>query len=415
VNNTSCRHIIWLVIVGLFFASVTETHAQAFGFEIDKGRKKVHIPFELHNNLIVVPIVLNNAIPLRFIVDSGVKTAILTERLFSDILNIDYGRQISLMGADRTREIQAYVARNVLLDLPGVTAKSQSILVLEDDYLELSKNIGTRVHGIIGYELFRRFVVKIDYKRRYLTLYEPAFFKPKKKYTKIPIEIKDAKPYLNANLKLNESDSVNAKFLVDTGASHTVLLNMGSSENIELPDVHLPMLLGKGLGGDIHGSLGRIETIEFGPYDFNQPIISFAEQVEFDEVFKKTGRNGSVGGAILSRFRVIFDYFNESLYLKKSARYHDTFDYNMSGIDLITDGNNFNKFIVYDVAEDSPAHRAGIKKGDEVISINTYPSRIFNLSDFSTLFMEKENKVVRMQLKRDGEEVKAKFRLEKRL
>jgi hypothetical protein len=363
-------HILCFGLFCISFFRPVLSCGQAFGFEIEKGKKRIHIPFEIHNNLIVVPIVLNKAVPLRFIVDSGVKTAILTERLFSDILYIDYDREISMVGADGTREIHAYVARNVQLDLPGVSATSQSILVLEDDYLQLSNHIGTQVHGIIGYELFRRFVVKINYNRQLMTLYEPAYFKAKKKYETIPISIEDAKPYINADLMLHTGDSIDAKLLVDTGASHSVLLNMGSCKNIPLPDVHIPMLLGKGLGGDIHGNIGRINEVEVGPFDLDEPIISFANEMDYENVFKKTGRNGSVGGGLLSRFHVILDYFNESLYLKKAPGFKRDFNYNMSGIDLITEGSNFNRFIVHDVAVGSPAYEAGVKKGDEVISVN---------------------------------------------
>ena len=39
--------------------------AQNLGFTLANGQRKVQIPFELYNNLIVVPVVLNDALPLN--------------------------------------------------------------------------------------------------------------------------------------------------------------------------------------------------------------------------------------------------------------------------------------------------------------------------------------------------------------
>lgn len=52
------------------------TAAQNLGFTIADGRQRVDIPIEVVNNLIVVPVILNETLPLKFIVDTGVRTAI---------------------------------------------------------------------------------------------------------------------------------------------------------------------------------------------------------------------------------------------------------------------------------------------------------------------------------------------------
>ena len=166
------------------------------GFKITEGRKSVKIPFETHNNLIVIPIVLNNTIPLRFVLDTGVRTAILTEKAYGDILNISYDRVLSMYGADGVTKVEAYVANNISLRLPGVVGYGQAMLVLREDYLLLRNSLGTDVSGILGYEVFSRFIVTINYAKNYLVLTEPEYYKIKKSHTEIPIVIEDTKPYL---------------------------------------------------------------------------------------------------------------------------------------------------------------------------------------------------------------------------
>ena len=141
------------------------------------GRTRVEIPIEIHNNLVVVPLVLNDQLPLKFVLDTGVRTAILTQKSFSDILNLVYSRKYTITGPGGEKMVDAYVTNNVSLGLPGVHGRGHALLVLDQDYLELRNYLGTDVHGILGYELFSRFIVKVDYERNLLTLYLPNVFK----------------------------------------------------------------------------------------------------------------------------------------------------------------------------------------------------------------------------------------------
>jgi len=103
------------------------------------------------------------------------------------------------------------------------------------------------VHGILGYELFSRFVVKIDYEARTLTLMAPHKFKPSKKYTRLPITVEDTKPYYVAEVKINDTTSISAKLMVDTGASHGLFLDPESNSKIVVPQKSIASVIGRGL------------------------------------------------------------------------------------------------------------------------------------------------------------------------
>ncbi len=158
--------MVWrsLVFSWLFLAA-TNLQGQHLGFTLSNGKKRVQIPIEVYNNLVVVPVVLNGALPLKFILDTGVRTSILTQKTFSDILNLQYSRKYSISGPGGDKLVDAYVTNNVSIDLPGVSGKGHAMLVLAEDYLELRNYLGTDVHGILGYELFSRFIIEIDYQK----------------------------------------------------------------------------------------------------------------------------------------------------------------------------------------------------------------------------------------------------------
>ena len=175
------------ILYVLFYSQFCFGQTHILGFAMPEGVRRVDIPIEIHNNLVVVPVILNNQLPLKFIVDTGVRTAILTEKIYSDILNLSYSRKYTISGPGGQQLVDAYITSNVTLDMPGIHGEGHSLLVLGEDYLELKNSMGTEVHGIFGYELFSRFVVKIDYENKKMTLLLPNRFKPKKSYEVIPI------------------------------------------------------------------------------------------------------------------------------------------------------------------------------------------------------------------------------------
>src|SRR3989337_4429526 len=114
--------MVWRSLVFcLFFLGATSLPGQQLGFSINNGKKRVQIPIEIYNNLVVIPVVLNGALPLKFILDTGVRTSILTQKTFSDILNLHYSRKYTISGPGGHKLVDAYVTNNVSIDLPGVS------------------------------------------------------------------------------------------------------------------------------------------------------------------------------------------------------------------------------------------------------------------------------------------------------
>ena len=403
----------YFVVALLSLGHIHLSPAQTIGFVLKDGAKRIDIPFETFNNLIIVPVTLNDAIPLRFILDTGVQTTILTERTFSDLLNIQYHRKLTLYGADGDKGVDAYVAGDVTLELPGTIGKGQVMLVLEEDYLQLKNYLGENVHGILGYEIFRRFVVKIDYVSNILTLYEPSSFKPPKGYAAIPITIEETKPYMMAAVTLENKSTTTSKLMIDTGASHSLLLDANSHPSYELPEKRVRCNLGRGLGGDIDGYLGRIDQIAFDDFAFEQVISSFPDTSRLGASFKSTGRQGTLGAGILKRFTVIIDYSNNKLFFRKNKYYKDDFEYNMSGLEMIAIGEGLNTFVVDDVRSDSPADSAGVMAGDTLRKVNGMNAKNLDLNDLHNIFRSKEGKKMRIKIQREGEVIKKVFRLER--
>ena len=400
----------------LFFILVNSVcRAQTLGFSLPNGKSKVQFPIEIYNNLVVVPVILNHQLPLKFILDTGVRTSILTEKAYSDILNLPYSRQLIISGPGEERLVVAYVTNNVSLDMPGVQGRGHAMLVLEEDYLELRNYLGTDVHGILGYELFSRFIIQVDYERKLLTLMLPHRFKEKRKYKWMPALIQDTKPYVTANLQLNDTTSVSAKLLVDSGASHGLLLEANSNSKITVPQKNLTSIIGRGLGGVITGKIGKIKSIKLSGFEIEDVITNFPDPETYMDTLKTSrlvSRNGSLGGEILSRFTVIYNFPGEKIYLKKNGAYKKKFYFSLSGLTIRAKGSRLKSFEVTNVRVGSVAAQADVRVGDRIISVNGIVASDLNLNVVNAFLNSKPGRRIVLQLERGTEKLKKEFRLE---
>jgi hypothetical protein len=405
------RKYLFLLIACI--AAAQSSVGQPLGFSLADGRSKVVIPIEIHNNLVVMPVVLNGSLPLKFILDTGVRTAILTEKAFSDILNLTYARKYTISGPGGAKMVDAYVTNNVSLQLPGVIGRGHAMLVLGEDYLELRNYLGTDVHGIIGYELFSRFIVKIDYSKKLLTLMLPERFHPGRRFEGIPIKIEDTKPYVTTPVLLNDSTQLSAKLLVDSGASHGLMLEPSTDDRIKVPKNTVSSVIGRGLGGQITGKVGRIKELDLGSFKMLQPISNFPDANSYFDSLKSGSRdrNGAIGGEVLSRFTVVFNFPKEMMYLKKNSFFKKRFHYNLSGITVKAKGSRLETFEITEVRGESVADKSGVKIGDLIKAINGIPSESLDLNIINSLLNAKPRKKIHITVERNGQWIKCDFRL----
>jgi hypothetical protein len=401
----------------LFLLFVPALGKAQLGFTLREGRHRVQIPIEVVNNLVIIPVVLNGQLPLKFILDTGVRTTILTEKAFSDILNLTYSRRFLVAGPGGEKIVEAYVANNVSLDLPGVHGEGHAMLVLEKDYLELRNYLGTDVQGVLGYELFSRFVVEIDYEKKLMTLISLEYFKPKKKYQMIPISIQDTKPYVQVPVQLSDSVVINAKLLVDSGAGYGLVLDPSTNKLIKIPNKHVSSLIGRGLGGLITGQIGRIKSLNLGKYKIENVVANFPDPNSYIDTLKASDvfRNGTIGGEILSRFTVVYNFPSEKIYFKRNSAFDKKFYFNMSGLTLKAMGANLHKFEITDVRKDSSAEKVGIQNGDEVLSVNGLQADDMDLNLINSFFNSRPGRKIKLQVLRNGVRLMKTFTLESQI
>jgi hypothetical protein len=386
--------------------------AQMPGVFMDRKAKRVEIPFERQGNFIIVKVVFQGLFPLRFILDTGAEHTILTKKEIPQLLGIPFDRSISLMGTDMKTEVIAHIVRKVKLQLTNVLF-IKDILVLDDDYFEFDKFSGLDVHGVLGAEAFRGYVLKFDFPKQLITMYDPSVFKASdhRNYEELPIEIVRTKPYLTTTAQINNTSSAKLKLLLDTGAALSLLLHTYSTPELSLPTTVIKGNIGTGLGGELEGFVGRIKSLNVGKNKLVEPVSNFQELNALSDSTFINGRNGLIGGEILSRFNFIIDFNNEKLYLQPNRYFKQKFSYDKSGLVLVAGGSLLSIYTVHEVMPNSPASEAGFQKGDELTRINMLPCRFYSLGEVNRKLQSRTGRKYHIAFLRNGQNMKTTLKL----
>ena len=379
------------------------------GFYMPTTAKSVDIPFDYKNNFIILQFIVDGKIPLNFILDTGAGHTILTKKEISLVLNRRFEREFQVYGSDLSKPLLAYLIRNVKLEIPDrVTAPLEDMLVLDDDYFQFEEYTGTIVHGILSANIFSRYLMKINYDRQMITLYDREYFNERelKGYEQFKIEIVRDKPYFHSRLRMAGDSVVDVKLLLDTGAGMPLLLFADTHPMLKPPANALASNIGAGLGGEIEGFTGRIRSMSMGTLAQNNVITYFQVLDTIADQEAGNDRNGLIGNGLLSHFSVIFDYTGEKIWLKPARNYKNQFIFDRSGLTVIASGGTSSTYLIQNVMANSPASEVGLLKGDRIMRINRKPAIFWNLSSISRKFQSKPGKKITVVVKRKGKKLK---------
>lgn len=388
-----------LLLVLLFTA--LQLQGQVPGFFGKGNQRKVKLPFLSSNSLILLPVSVNRHPPIYFLLDTGVKANLLFSKALGDSLGLSYSRRLGMVGADGLSTVWAQVSPINNLDLGGVQGQLQSLLVLEEDFLELESVIGVPVFGILGYEFFKYNAVKIDYDQSEISFYRPEALAWKSPlYRRLPLLVAEGKSYIKAGVRQKKGPKLKVKLLLDTGANHGLLLNRETSPAIELPDQLLETQLGQSLGGVLYGFMGRVKTLSMGGIHLQEVLTSYPEESPFSALLKVSGRQGSLGAEVLGRMTLILDYPREAFFVRKGASFYQPFEFDMSGLVVKKTLTEEKRWYISEVREGSPSYLAGILPFDEILSINSVPLAFWELEQLFKLLRSEEGREIQFELRR---------------
>ena len=440
------RKFLPLFLLLLFWLPFT---AEAQHYHLPEGDKFEKVKFQLVNNLIIVPIEVNG-IELSFILDSGVRRPILFNLSERDSISLNNVSEISIQGLGNGDPIKALISKKNVFKIEDVVNESQQLYVVLDKEMNFSPRLGMPIHGIIGYDLFRDFVVEINYQAQSLKLHDPRYYKNRmtKRDQRLPINIIGNKSYIDGSVVMEDKREVPVKLLVDTGSGDALWLFRDLEKGLGIPEKNFHDYLGKGLNGHIFGRRTKITGIKIGRFQLDDVKAAFPDMESYAAIVNLGNRNGSVGGEVLKRFDIVFNYPRNEIIMRKNGHFGEPFHYNMSGIDVQHNGVRYiaekikearpatvgttaydfgnvqlikedvtrlslvPEIVVSGIRAGSPADEAGLKEGDIIIAINGKKIHRYKLQEVVKLLNEKEGKRIQVLIERYNRDLLFSFVLE---
>lgn len=380
-------------------------------FIFNTNRKQQIINFELVRNLIVIPIYINQKGPFNFILDTGVNPMVILDSNLKESLKVPFTRPVKVSGYGNFGNADAFIG-STDVKFGDASMENMPTVFLKEDHSTLSGFIGKKIYGLIGYNLFNSFIVKVNYDLRTIKLSSPSK-KVKFKGEKIDLTFIDNKPY--TTLKVAQEGFIENAILslIDCGANHAISLETINKKQFPLPKENIDADLGTGLTGKIIGKVGRVTSLKLGSFIFKDAIASYPIY-NIDSTYNKE-RNANLGAEILSRFTITYDYRNKAMYLKKNSRYKNSFEHDMSGISLYTESGPPSKRLINKIDDNSPAQNAGLQIGDEIIGINFKNVDDLTLTEISDILKGKNGSGVVVEVWRKNATLVKLLKLKKRI
>ena len=327
---------------------------------------------------------------LSFIIDSGSGGISLDSTTVRQLGLKPSSPERMIRGIGGTRRVG--FLRNRRLKLRDLTVDSVDFHVV--DYETLSSVYGERIDGIIGYSLLSRYIVKINYDRQEISFWSNGPIKyPRGGYLLTPRM--GFLPLHSAGVA--DAKSVRFNYLFDIGAGLTVLFSQDFVDDSAFLRSKQKKYLkqGEGLGGKVDLYITVMKELRIGPYKFrNVPVNIFEDE---HNITSYPSLGGLIGNDIFRRFNCILNYSNKQIHLVPNSYFRYPFDYAYSGIELYLING---KIITGAVPKGSPAEKAGLLEGDEVLAVNNR----FGLNlDALKQALQSEIGTVRIIIMRDGE------------
>lgn len=282
---------------------------------VSQAETPITIPFNRANNLIVITTTLNGQGPFRFALDTGSSAHVLNREIAGRLGLKIIGHAVADSGNNTT---PAEVTEVSAMRIGALTLTNQRVLVTPWP-------TSYPFDGFLGADLFKQFVVMIDFARSVVTLTLPTQFSPPPTGELVPLKLRNGIPEIKA-----EIDGNTGWFKVDTGYNaHLALFAEFVAQHKKLANRSIYPSTNATGGQTIIGSVSNISIIQIGLLRIK--TVSRAPRGRDGEIMvsnvpaalftDKGGSNsayaGAMGTLVLDNFKVTINYSQKMMILSQ--------------------------------------------------------------------------------------------------
>jgi hypothetical protein len=371
------------------------------------GGNAAEIPAEFIGNLVFLPVRVNSGKPSLFDLDSRAPHSSIDP---ARAAALDLGVQPA--GGQGPLEAAGSI-RDCVVNLPGVDFPMSSLAVSAKQ--DFGPQVGRPNQGTLGNDFFARTIVLIDYARRTVRLYDPGVYQYSGPGTRVHLTFVEGTPVIRAKFSVSRGKAFDADFAVNTARDASVLISDQYADAHHVFSSHLrtiPDVTPQSDGGE-GAVLGRLKEFELGPFSILEGVIAvFSRGSPLGAGNSRIA--GELGGGLLRRFTVIFDYPHQQMILEPNAHLSEEDQEDKSGISVVVAGPDLKVFEVAQVEAGTPAAEAGVRKGDIIAGVDEEAAADLTLAELRDLFRQVGHRY-KLVISRSGETLEMTVQMRRRL
>ena len=216
------------------------------------------------------------------------------------------------------------------------------------------------------------------------------------------VEVQGTVVFTDVTVTSESGDTFTGKVMVDTGSGACISFNtpfarendllakMGDNYERETQSLST---------ASSHIYTAMLTSLSIGDYKLTAVPANVA--IAEAGALSWSGIMGILGNGVLKRFNMFIDLQQQRMLLEPNQLYHDVFEVNCSGLELVMD-ETFQKLVVDHVYEGSPAHEAGLKAGDVILQIDGESASYFQLPQIRSA-LSQDGRQIEIVVAREGE------------
>ncbi|MGC3943472.1 MAG: aspartyl protease family protein [Chryseolinea sp.] len=264
------------------------------GFFLPDSVEEVTLRFKRANNLILLPVTINDSVQVNLILDTGCRNVVLFGKRFLKDFKVHPDRRVEFSGLGSGNSISGRISLGNKVAIGAVLGEKIPVVVVPNPNL-FGSYVG--VDGIIGYDIFIKFEIELHTSQQLITFRPAQTAEIPGDYNLIPIRIEDSRPIVQSTVTLLGREEP-FDIMIDTGSSLGLLLK--TDEGTSLFRNVKTEILGRGLNGPIEGVNVRAESVHL--HDF------LLRRVPVGVVHSAWSGMPSVGMDVLRGYSMVLNY-----------------------------------------------------------------------------------------------------------
>ena len=366
------RAALWLpaALIGIFYASAPAHAQDRFITEYALDHDSVEVPFEYVDHQILISGALDAHKNLTFLFDTGASAPVIDRSI--DIRAYHLG-DTTIQEAEGVTSAESVWVSDLSVGADANQARVHNMAVLITDLSQISHVLGHKVDGIIGIPFCAGFVVEIDYVKHVLRFYNSRTYSIAQRvgdgqraftFDMTPMNLRRRASTLLMSGRLHSRYDYD--FLLDTGFGGYLSVAHAAAQEAGLIKDDTPRVSATSYGvtRSFHSDKIRAPFLMLGDINLSGRVVSV--DYRNNDVL---GQTGIVGNRLLQNYRVTLDYPRRKLLLERVTAKEEPDDAETPSFGLVI--RTSSRIVLVDtVKKNSPAFRAGMKPGDEIVSID---------------------------------------------